>query len=147
VYDSSAKIPSGILNGNVNQFGDFDQCLKVNDENLGIKGQYCLTYVEMTLPSNANEKLKYIIDLMHSHSAFRSRLEDVSIDYYVFIIYDIGTCCYVMCLVLYTKCIRFIQLNKNILLLAGHNDIIFCYTLPIHTYTNEILDKNNNCSL
>ncbi|XP_027843539.2 nose resistant to fluoxetine protein 6-like [Aphis gossypii] len=76
MYDSSAKIPSGILNGNVNQFGDFDQCLKVNDENLGIKGQYCLTYVEMTLPSNANEKLKYIIDLMHSHSAFRSRLED-----------------------------------------------------------------------
>lgn len=96
MYDSSAKIPSGILNGNVNQFGDFDQCLNVNDENLGIKGQYCLTYVEMTLPSNANEKLKYIIDLMHSHSAFRSRLEDVSIDYYVFIIYDRGTCCYLM---------------------------------------------------
>ncbi|KAL4105101.1 hypothetical protein QTP88_020374 [Uroleucon formosanum] len=76
MYDSSAKIPSGILNGNINQFGDFDQCLKVNDENSGIQGQYCLTYVEMTLPSNSNEKLKYIIDLMHSHSAFRSRLED-----------------------------------------------------------------------
>ncbi|XP_001942708.2 regulator of hypoxia-inducible factor 1 [Acyrthosiphon pisum] len=76
MYDSSAKIPSGILNGNINQFGDFDQCLRVNDENSGIQGQYCLTYVEMTLPSNSNEKLKYIIDLMHSHSAFRSRLED-----------------------------------------------------------------------
>jgi len=102
VYDSSAKIPSGILNGNVNQFGDFDQCLKVNDENLGIKGQYCLTYVEMTLPSNANEKLRYIVDLMHSHSAFRSRLEDVSINYYVFKIYKYIRTCYVMCFV-YTK--------------------------------------------
>lgn len=81
MYDSSAKIPSGILNGNINQFGDFDQCLRANDENLGIQGQYCLTYLEITLPSNSNEKLKYIIDLMHSHSAFRSRLEDVSIDY------------------------------------------------------------------
>lgn len=87
VYDSSAKIPSGILNGNINQFGDFDQCLKVNDENSGIQGQYCLTYVEMTLPSNSNEKLKYIIDLMHSHSAFRSRLEDVSIHYYKYCVY------------------------------------------------------------
>lgn len=79
VYDASAKIPSGILSGNVNQFGDFDQCLRVNDQKWGVKGQYCLTYVEMKLPSNANEKLKYVFDLMHSHSAFRSRLEDVSI--------------------------------------------------------------------
>lgn len=78
VYDGSAKIPSGILSGNVNQFGDFDQCLNANEDKLGIKGQYCLTYVEMTLPPNANAKLKYIFDLMHSHSAFRSRLEDVS---------------------------------------------------------------------
>lgn len=79
MYDASAKIPSGILSGNVNQFGDFDSCLKVDDQKLGIKGQYCLTYVEMTLPPNANDKLKHVFDLMHSHSAFRSRLEDVSV--------------------------------------------------------------------
>jgi hypothetical protein len=78
VYDASAKIPSGILNGNINQFGDFDQCLGANDESLGIKGQYCLAFIELSLPPNANEKWKYILDLVHSHSAFRSRLEDVS---------------------------------------------------------------------
>lgn len=82
VYDASAKIPSGILSGNVNQFGDFDSCLKVDDQKWGIKGQYCLTYVEMTLPPNANDKLKYVFDLMHSHSAFRSRLEDVSVIFF-----------------------------------------------------------------
>lgn len=89
MYDASAKIPSGILSGNVNQFGDFDQCVSVNDQKLGIKGQYCLTYVEMTLPSNANNKLKYIFDLMQSHSAFRSQLEDVSIlcCFIVFLLY------------------------------------------------------------
>lgn len=86
MYDASAKIPSGILSGNVNQFGDFDQCVNVNDQKWGIKGQYCLTHVEMTLPSNANNKLKYIFDLMKSHSAFRSQLEDVSIIYYIIIL-------------------------------------------------------------
>lgn len=80
VYDASAKIPSGILNGNVNQFGDFDQCLSANDESLGIQGQYCLAFVELTLPPNADEKWKYILNLLHSHSAFRSRMEDVSIN-------------------------------------------------------------------
>lgn len=89
MYDSSAKIPSGILSGNVNQFGDFDQCLNVNEQEFGIKGQYCLTFVEMTLPSNANEKLKYIFDMMHSHSAFRSRLEDVSTIVLYFILFDV----------------------------------------------------------
>ncbi|XP_050426584.1 nose resistant to fluoxetine protein 6-like [Adelges cooleyi] len=76
MYDSTAKIPSGILNGNINQFGDFDQCLNANDQKLGIQGQYCLTYVEMNVIAENNEKLKTILKLMHSHSAFRSRLED-----------------------------------------------------------------------
>lgn len=90
MYDSSAKIPSGILSGNVNQFGDFDQCLNVNEQELGIKGQYCLAFIEMTLPSNTNEKLKYIFDMMHSHSAFRSRLEDVSTIILYFILFDLS---------------------------------------------------------
>ncbi|VVC30375.1 Nose resistant-to-fluoxetine protein, N-terminal,Acyltransferase 3 [Cinara cedri] len=76
MYDASAKIPSGILNGNVNQFGDFDQCVNANDQTLGIRGQYCLAYMEINLPANPNEKLKYLSDMIHSHSAFRSRLED-----------------------------------------------------------------------
>ncbi|XP_050528916.1 nose resistant to fluoxetine protein 6-like [Daktulosphaira vitifoliae] len=75
MYDSSAKVPSGILNGNINQFGDFDQCLNANDQSSGIQGQYCLAYVEMDAAGD-NEKIKNIIKLMHSHSAFRSRLED-----------------------------------------------------------------------
>jgi len=30
VYDATAKLPSGILSGNVNQLGDFDECLAVD---------------------------------------------------------------------------------------------------------------------
>lgn len=77
MYDSSAKMPSGILNGNINQLGDFDQCLKTNAIDKKIKGQYCLTNVELTLPPNPDEKIKYILDHLLSHWTYRSTLDDV----------------------------------------------------------------------
>ena len=33
MYDASAKVPAGVLNGNVNQYGDFDQCLNTEANN------------------------------------------------------------------------------------------------------------------
>lgn len=90
MFDASAKLPSGILNGNVNQFGDFDQCLRVqepsqtkrgirsNDE--GIRGKYCLAYLQPTLPDdNKYGSLQYFYDRVQSWGAFRSTFDDVSI--------------------------------------------------------------------
>jgi hypothetical protein len=47
VYDASAKVPSGILSGNINQYGNFDQCLSVNEPSNLFKGKYCLAYFQL----------------------------------------------------------------------------------------------------
>lgn len=77
MYDASAKLPSGILNGNVNQFGDFDQCVNVEGMD-AIQGKYCLAYLQPVVPDNFL-RLKYLSKLAQSHSAFRSNFDDVSI--------------------------------------------------------------------
>lgn len=76
MYDASAKLPSGILNGNLNQYGDFDQCLSVASKNRTFRGQYCLTNIMFALPKNfhfLNYLRKFIMSLEHT----RSRFEDV----------------------------------------------------------------------
>lgn len=47
VFDSWAKVQSGIMSGNNMNFGDFDQCLSTQHttSNDGkIKGQYCMVF-------------------------------------------------------------------------------------------------------
>lgn len=41
VFDSSAKIPNGILHGNVVNYGSFDECLSIHDKHKEIHGKYC----------------------------------------------------------------------------------------------------------
>lgn len=74
VYDSSAKLPSGLLNGNVNQFGDFDMCLSAAAPDFS--GRYCLAAMQFEGPDSPY--LSALHRLAHSHFPFRSRLEDVS---------------------------------------------------------------------
>ncbi len=49
VYDATAKVPSGILSGNINQYGNFDQCLSVNAPNKVFQGKYCLAYFQIKI--------------------------------------------------------------------------------------------------
>lgn len=78
VHDASAKVPSGILSGNVNQFGDFDECLSVNAPNDEFSGKYCLAYVQIDVPEYF-PRLKRIRKLLQSHDAFVNDFSDVSI--------------------------------------------------------------------
>lgn len=78
MYDGSAKIPSGLLNGNVNQFGDYDLCVGAKQPDGNVKGQYCLSYVELEVANTGNKNLQHILNLMKSYSPFKSKLEDVS---------------------------------------------------------------------
>lgn len=78
VHDASAKVPSGILSGNINQLGDFDECLNVKAPNNEFAGKYCLTYVQMTVPDYL-PKLGKIRKLLHSHDAFVNDFDDVSV--------------------------------------------------------------------
>lgn len=90
MHDSTGKITSGILNGNINQPGDFDQCLGVSstsaddaaamagsDAHGEIKGQYCLAYAQPVLP-HKSKRLRALFKLMQSHGPFKSEFNDVS---------------------------------------------------------------------
>lgn len=78
MYDASAKLPSGLLNGNINQFGDFDQCLNVNSQQNGVIGKYCLAYIQISIPKKF-KRIDRIRKLIQSHDAFVSDFDDVSI--------------------------------------------------------------------
>uniref|UniRef100_A0A034VQ95 nose resistant to fluoxetine protein 6 n=1 Tax=Bactrocera dorsalis TaxID=27457 RepID=A0A034VQ95_BACDO len=86
MHDATGKITSGILNGNINQPGDFDQCLgissvaddaaAVDDEaDAEIKGQYCLAYAQPVLPHNS-KRLRALFKLIQSHGPFKSEFND-----------------------------------------------------------------------
>lgn len=85
VIDSSGKLPPSLLNGNINQLGDFDQCMTVQGtfKNMSqfqpadeeIYGKYCLASIDFTLPP----AFETINTLIHSHYVIRSKLTDVSI--------------------------------------------------------------------
>ncbi|XP_014214340.1 nose resistant to fluoxetine protein 6-like [Copidosoma floridanum] len=74
MYDATAKVPSGLLNGNVNQLGDFDECLGAEGTD-GIRGQYCLAYLQLDVDQSRTD-LRHLHRLLHSHYAFRSNISD-----------------------------------------------------------------------
>ncbi|GFG33259.1 hypothetical protein Cfor_03997 [Coptotermes formosanus] len=80
MYDSSAKLPSGILRGNVNQLGDFDQCLSVStQENPSIVGKYCLASVDVratALNVSDTDTLVRAVYLAQAYGLFRSSCRD-----------------------------------------------------------------------
>ena len=80
VHDASAKLPSGLLNGNVNQYGDIKQCLQVRSPWQGpvIKGRYCLTTMVIRLSDPHHPLLRHIHQLLQSHDMWGSELDDVS---------------------------------------------------------------------
>ncbi|XP_066603638.1 nose resistant to fluoxetine protein 6 [Prorops nasuta] len=74
MHDATAKVSSGLLSGNVNQLGDFDECVAV-DGSEGIQGQYCLVYLQLDADESRPD-LKQLHRLLHSHYAFRSNVSD-----------------------------------------------------------------------
>jgi hypothetical protein len=82
VYDASAKLPSGILRGNVNQLGDFDQCLAVTSQDEPrIDGKYCLASVDVEstkLNTKDIESLQEAVQLAQAYEFIRSSYRDVS---------------------------------------------------------------------
>lgn len=76
MHDSTAKLTSGLLNGNINQYGDFDQCLNVISSDKDIQGNYCLAQIKPTIPKNT-PYLKHLKKLLLSNEAFKSDFNDV----------------------------------------------------------------------
>lgn len=62
VFDSWSKQQSGMLNGNNLNYGDLDQCIKVQHGN--IKGQFCMVFYKYSDKSSSlNVKSFASIDL------------------------------------------------------------------------------------
>ncbi|XP_033217203.1 uncharacterized protein LOC117172978 isoform X4 [Belonocnema kinseyi] len=80
MLDSSGKIPSSLLRGNVNQLGDFDQCLgistrvKVDKITVKVQGKYCLATVDLHA---AHSDMKLPVNLMESRRFIRGTMRDV----------------------------------------------------------------------
>lgn len=77
MHDANAKIPSGVLNGNVNNFGDFDQCLNAESSADEFSGKYCLAYLQPTVKKSL-KFTNHLRKLLQSHEAFKSNFDDVS---------------------------------------------------------------------
>lgn len=78
VFDASAKLPSGILRGNIHQYGDFDQCLSIATEDKELKGKFCLANVQLGL-SKSSEYYNHLRRLMMGNEPYTSEFEDVRI--------------------------------------------------------------------
>jgi Nose resistant-to-fluoxetine protein, N-terminal domain len=76
VIDANAKLPSGVLNGNLNQLGDFDQCLNVISSNKKFKGQYCLASIQLSLPKKF-KNLDRLRKTVLAGEAYKSDFDDV----------------------------------------------------------------------
>lgn len=78
VLDASAKIPSGLLNGNVNNFGEFDQCVEAKNEIL--QGKYCLVEIDMKV----SKKIEHIWKTMSLMDVpYTSNFDDVSFSCFI----------------------------------------------------------------
>lgn len=75
VFDANAKLPSGILSGNINQYGDFDECLEVPN------AHYCLALIDLQ-PALANSRLHKYKHLIHSYFAITETFKDVSLYFF-----------------------------------------------------------------
>lgn len=54
MYDSSAKIPSGLITGNIKQLGNYDECLRVKSS-AGFIGQACTASVTFVVQEDGVE--------------------------------------------------------------------------------------------
>lgn len=56
MIDASTKVPSGLLNGNYFDFGDFEECYGIKNKN--IYGKYCLGTYPISSVGSGNQVLK-----------------------------------------------------------------------------------------
>lgn len=77
MQDSNAKVPSGILHGNIHQYGHFEQCLSIVANSGNIQGQFCLTNVQFIIPDSLCS-LKLLMEKFALQEMFQSTFRDVS---------------------------------------------------------------------
>lgn len=81
--DATGKVGSGLLRGNINQYGDFNMCtdiktvVKVTTKlQIRIRGKYCLAHIET---QTSITDLKIPVHMLHGRGLFNSHLGNVSV--------------------------------------------------------------------
>lgn len=77
MHDATAKVSAGVLTGNANQFGNFDECLRIKASEENFRGKYCLAAMEMKVEGN-NSYLKFLRDLVLTDVPFNGSFQDVN---------------------------------------------------------------------
>jgi hypothetical protein len=57
VFDASTKIPSGLVPGNIQQLGNYDQCLRIDVRDGDVpafRGQQCLATIRLVVAAEDN---------------------------------------------------------------------------------------------
>ncbi|KAG5684660.1 hypothetical protein PVAND_013878 [Polypedilum vanderplanki] len=75
MYDASGHFSTGILRGNVNSFGDFEECINIRNEKLKISGKHCYIETQPHIEESA-QYLNHLKKLIQSYEIIKSRLED-----------------------------------------------------------------------
>ncbi|XP_055681925.1 uncharacterized protein LOC129789281 isoform X2 [Lutzomyia longipalpis] len=96
MLDATGKISSGLLQGNINQLGNYDLCtdiatrVKVTEkDSVRIQGKYCLASIELQAE---DENLKLPLHLIQGKSLLRSSLADPNHFLPRFTIFNWGIC-------------------------------------------------------
>ncbi|XP_059485096.1 nose resistant to fluoxetine protein 6-like isoform X2 [Neocloeon triangulifer] len=80
VLDANAKIPSGILEGNVDLLGDYEQCLSVvshsEKKETKIRGKYCLPEIEFSVNENSSQIFPQLLKLAQVNRLVTGNLTD-----------------------------------------------------------------------
>jgi hypothetical protein len=77
VYDANGQLPAGILSGNVNSAGDFQECLSVESESLHFRGKHCIAELQPFV-SESSPYLNHLRKLAQSFDMMKSTFDDVS---------------------------------------------------------------------
>ncbi|KAH8387642.1 hypothetical protein KR093_008506, partial [Drosophila rubida] len=82
MLDATGKIGAGLLRGNINQLGDFEQCTQLATavkqppaKPVRIYGKYCLAQIELRATSG---ELKDALHLLHGRGLWHAHLKNVS---------------------------------------------------------------------
>lgn len=76
VYDANGQLPVGVLSGNVNIYGDFQECLSIDDLS-ELRGKHCFTQLQPFVTEPAIY-LNYLRKLAQSFDLMQSNFRDVS---------------------------------------------------------------------
>ncbi len=78
VFDASAHFPnSGILSGNANHFGDFEECLSVISSDVGFQGKHCYVEMQPFIDESIYPYSEFIRQRIQSFDIIQSNLNDV----------------------------------------------------------------------